>query len=218
MSSSRLFEFSWPVHQSGYAWGRAAPGSYCPEDEGWYQPLVPVDPDGPVRRYEPLRKHGALFRTFADIDLGFNGEGIVRFANQYGSLGRPPAGYRLEVPGLQVSDGFLDDWDLCRVWWEAIASMGDLVRLWDLLRLGDRARFRDRIRWEENSRVFYDNQPELPQGTSFGPRGERTVCVIASRETRQGWLDYFTPGDVVTPAHFHLMGSVNAWLRGLTDP
>src|SRR5262245_24191671 len=131
MVATRLFEFTWPVHQAGYVWGDAAPGSYHPEDEGWYRRLVPVEADGAVRRYEPLRKHGALFRTFADIDPGLEGEGIVRFADQYGLLGRPPAGYRLEVSGLQVSEGFLDTWDLYRVWWQAILSMRDLVHLWD---------------------------------------------------------------------------------------
>src|SRR5262245_49904115 len=99
MTATRLFEFHWPIHEAGYKWGEAVPGNYSPEDEGWYRRLVPADPNDRVRRYEPLRQDGAaLFKKFAEIDPGLEGEGIVYFANQYGLLGRPPAGYRLEVP------------------------------------------------------------------------------------------------------------------------
>ena len=44
----------------------------------------------------------------------------------------------------------------------------------------------------------------------------KTVVIASSRE-RQTWLERFTPGDVVTPALYYLVGSVNAKLRGLTD-
>jgi hypothetical protein len=210
---TKLIEFSWPVHEGGYGWGAPVPGSYCPEDEGWYRPLIPVDAAPRVRRYEPLREHSALFRTFGDLDIGLEGEGIVKFANQYGLLGRPPAGYRLEVPGLQVADGFLAEWDLDWFWRESISSMRDLVHLWDLLRK-DRKRLRDHVRWEGDrthgyDRVVYDN---------LRRPGEHAVRVISSREARQDWLDFLTPDDLVMPALVHLMGSVNAWTRGLIGP
>jgi hypothetical protein len=222
MAVNPLFEFRWPVHEAGYEWGGPEPGNYQPEDANWYARLVPVEPNGRVRRYAPLRKHGALFRTFADIEIGLHGEGIARFANEYGLLGRPPAGYRLGVPGPHVSDDFLDSWDIYWFWREAIRSMRNLLLLWDLLR-GDRKRLASHIRWERygrrgDTRVVYDPCPELPPGVPFGARGERAVGVIASREIRPDWLDYFTPEDVATPALTHLLCSVNAWAHGLIDP
>src|SRR5262249_54036749 len=67
-------------------------------------------------------------------------------------------------------------------------------------------------------RVSYDNRPDLAQHKRTVPPQDRILQVIASRDTREDWLAYFTPGDVVTPALFHLMASVNAWLRGLASP
>lgn len=217
MRDSRHFEFTWPVHASGYAWGSPRPGSYLPEDEGWHRQLAPVEADGPVRRYEPLREHPALFRTFADLDLGQEVDGFVRFANQYGLLGRPPAGYRLEVEGLQVGDGLLDTWDLHRAWWAATLAMRDAIFLGDLIRAGDRAQLKEHVRWEGTDRVVYDPRTNLPRSAFRVPFMELGVAVIASRQQRPDWLGHFTPGDVVTPALSHLTANVNKWLCGLTD-
>jgi hypothetical protein len=140
--------------------------------------------------------------------------GIVDFANTYGLLGRSPAGY---TRWLEVPEELIDDWDLHWVWSEAISEMRNLVQLWDLLRARDHRRLKDHVRWEGDS-VIYDNHPELPAGSSVGHHGPQKVVVIASRETRQDWFEYFTPGDVITPAQFHLMAGINAWLQGLADP
>jgi hypothetical protein len=219
MAATRIFDFSWPVHEAGYKWGECVPGTYDPEEEGWYWPLVPVDPHGCARRYEPLRQHGALFRTFAEVDTNlWASKGIVAFANTYGLLGRPPAGYRLQASKeLKAPGSLIDDWDLVWVWWKAIREMRDLVQLWDLLRARDHTQLKYYVRWE-GDKVVYDNHPELPPGSLVSRDGLRSVWVIASREERQDWFEYFTPGDVITPAYYHLMASINVWLQGLADP
>jgi hypothetical protein len=210
MAIPGLVTFNWSVHESGYVWGAGTPGT-DPEAESWYRLLLPANPVGPVRRYDPLRKHRALFRTFAAINLHFEEDGIVKFANEFGLLGRLPIGYRLvDVPWeeMEIPEG-LDNWDIYILWRWAILSMRDLVQLWDLVHSEDHARLKQHIVWEGKDKVTYYNGSD-----PF----DQVIAVITSDRVRSEWLDYFHPGDIVTPAKFYLMNQVNLWMTGLVDP
>lgn len=213
----RLFEFSWPVHELGYTWNPQEPGSYDPADAGQYRRLAPVDPGGAVRRYRPLSDNSALFREFAQIQLGQEGEGIVGFANQYGMLGRPPMSYRLELPLANLPDG-IDSWDIYFWWRQMIGAMRDMVLLWEAVQDGETRSLQEHIAWQGQEKVVFDNRADLREHSILGQYSERNIEVIASREVRADWIGYFTPGDLVTPAWFHLIGTVNMWLRGLASP
>jgi hypothetical protein len=166
-----------------------------------------VDPAGPVRWYQPLRKNTALFRAFGAIEPAYQEGGVIQFANQYGLLGDPPAGYHFNVPDLSLLES-IKTWDNLLVWRNAINAMRDMVRLWDAVRVPDHARLKKYIIWQSDHEVIFDNQE---------PYIAPSVQVIASSDEREGWFAYFKQGDLVTPAWFHLMATVNMWLTGLVN-
>jgi hypothetical protein len=204
-----LYDFTWPVHVAGYTWLPPEPGSNHPAEYTDYHGLVPVDPAGPVRWYQPLRKNTALFRSFAEVELTHQQEGrVVEFANKFGLLGDPPAGYDFSIPDLSLPED-VKSWNVL-LWWRcAIHAMRDMIGLWDAVRTRDHSRLQNYITWWNDHKVVYHNNQD--------PRFVSPLQIIASREVREGWLAHFKQGDLVTPAWFHLMSTVNMWLAGLVN-
>src|SRR4051794_3004026 len=131
------FEFTWSVDEAGYAWADPAGGPASPQADAWHRELRPFGNYFVARCYQPLREYTGLFRTFADVDTGPDGTGIIRFADRFGRLGDAPPGFSLRVPGLRAPE-VLPTFDLHQIWIWAVGEMHELVSLWDLIQSGDR--------------------------------------------------------------------------------
>ena len=77
--SDPLLRFEWPVYRGGYQW----------IESKWGLTLTPRDDQpGEPRRYRPFAKrHAGLFQAFAGLEP--NRGAALRFANEFGMLGRP---------------------------------------------------------------------------------------------------------------------------------
>src|SRR5215207_7323953 len=88
--ADELFGFRWSVPEPGFAWAqsRVFVGEDHPLNDEKQWVLIPAAKPGTrhrIRYYNPLVTHPALFKTFADLDLN-DRDGILAFANEYGSL------------------------------------------------------------------------------------------------------------------------------------
>lgn len=135
-----MWNFWWRVAMKGYVWVSEL------EDEFGETPehLEPVMLEW--RHYAPFEEPG-LFRTFAGLQA--NKEDFLRFANQYGNLGRvtpdwpdeppepPEECTRREFRAWQRDELFrLRLHDTLETWEQSHREMGQAVAVWDRLREG----------------------------------------------------------------------------------
>lgn len=217
MSKPRV-EFAWDVAESGYQWLEGLP--LLPgAPAGLYLTERPPGKAGRrVRRYEPLREHTGLFRTFADTET--TPEGILQFADAYGLLGIQDTvesfNSATEANGLTVSKGparrFVGE--KLFSWKNEITRLRGAVLLWDLLSANDEERLKAHIVWEGHDRVRFDDHSALMEDHHWAD-----ALVIASREERNPeLLASLVPGDVVQPAWVYLLERVNMFLETQTSP
>jgi hypothetical protein len=212
---STLFDFTWSVDEEGYSWGELPAGLAGSSDPARYHcVLKPAEVSVRVRQYQPLHDFTGLFRTFAAILPGPEGEGIIAFANRFGPLGSPPMGFRLTAPGMDLPQT-PDTWDLVGIWLLAIDEMNELVSLWDLVQKGDRSALSQLIQWQGRNQIYYHTWPNtiLGEGGKYGDQH-----LIFSPEHHGQWLRQFTPGDVLMPALVYVQRRVNYWIEAAASP
>jgi hypothetical protein len=203
---------TWDVDPAGYCWEKSKFGSVNIQDRRHYgRRLQTVEKSLlQTRRYQPTRRHGGLFRTFADIKPGPDAQGLVNFANQFGLLGTPPSGFRLNYPTMNVPK-LPTTWDLLGIWLLAIGEMRDLVMLREMIREGNRERLGQHIQWEGSTEIYYCTWPDPILGG-----GERELIFSVDRHGHT--LEQFTPGDVILPAMHYLRRRVNYWSHAAASP
>src|SRR4051812_31417765 len=134
--TTAAIELYWSVAEAGYVWQAPPMHAVDIHDRGTYRSVLkPADGACLFRLYQPLSDFTGLFRTFAAINPGPRGEGIIAFANRFGPLGSPPPGFRLDAPTMNLPER-PDTWDLLGIWILAIWEMSELVSVWDLIKLG----------------------------------------------------------------------------------
>jgi hypothetical protein len=104
----KIAEFSWYVDRRGYRWREGVrlqamptpPGSSLNEASPPAQTVVALEANGPEYYPDPnwdwYAPSSALYRTFTDLDG--SPDGILAFANRYGSLGLRDSAYAREDP------------------------------------------------------------------------------------------------------------------------
>jgi hypothetical protein len=218
--SSELAEFYWDVAGNGYWWVPPKPSG---RSRSTPDPLLTPCPVGPPRtrvtRYTPLDRP-ALFRDFADTSR--MQEGVLRFANRYGLLGKGTADESFSL------------------WQREITAMRQAVDLWALHQAGDQQGLARHITWhtdvDSNDLVQYQSEPVLagpdeaesphtddrdvdPEtGESPDLRSLSTTAVIAAKDHHPEWLERFRPGDVFLPALVFIQRRVNDRLHELVSP
>ncbi len=209
-----LFELTWMVDGAGYVWEKPRGGAVNIKDRRHYSlALCVVDPSTFVRRYKPMRESTGMFRSFADIVPGTDGQGIIVFANEFGPLGSPPPGFRLNAPTMNLPESPIK-WDLLGIWLLAIAEMRELVSLWELIKGGHKARLGQHIEWDGQTKVYYNTWPDPI--LAGGDRGDRELIFSVGRNGHL--LEQFMPGDIVVPAKVYLQQRVNYWLEASASP
>jgi hypothetical protein len=170
-----------------------------------------------VTRYTPLDRP-ALFRDFADTSR--TPEGVLRFANRYGLLGKGTAGESFSL------------------WRREITAMRQAVDLWALHQAGDQQGLARHIAWQRDAAgddlVQYQSEPsnldetesshtdtrDVDPETQEAPdlRSLSTTAVIAAKDHHPEWLERFRPGDLFLPALAFIQRRVNERLHELVAP
>jgi hypothetical protein len=180
--------------------------------------------DGQTRDYRPLEGTLSLYRTLGATEP--TQDGILTFVNQYGKLGE----------GVDVLT-VLDDGQLSRVeplgkWQRTIAWLGEQVRIWEMLQRGNRDGLARVFKWYGEEVVRYRPPDSLRQRLGLHPADEEHMehmirilpgsgeleSFIAGPGITSELLSRLSPGDVVGPAWYWLLGSVNSMLRSTTQP
>lgn len=177
MSYIRLDDFTWVVPEAGFRWL----SSYSVDDVDQAEMRWLVPPTSGARRHGRrylISDYPALFRTFADTPP--IEEGILQFANRFGSIGRGVV--KVRVPGEPQSDsiephpsGNYALGELQGSWAAEIGAMRNAICVWDAVRAGNRAYL------ERQIGVLYDEQgnfsaPDRP-GPSDGGEDSDVVTV-----------------------------------------
>jgi hypothetical protein len=148
--------------------------------------------------YQPMDRSG-LFRTFANVDP--TKKGVLKFANKYGWLGIN------QTVEFDAVDGSSVKYEKLSSWVNDITLMRLMVDLWDSL--DNREYLWEHIEWKGYDSVYFnpDENAPLPDTFSLAYDG-----LIASEEFTVGFDELFTPGDVLKPAHYYLMRTINKQL------
>lgn len=210
---SSFVEFYWKVPQAGFEWFATKGFPSKEETPGGVEGVYLVDRMqygvlNTVRNY-PAFKETGLFRRFAATEP--NKEGVLEFANAYGSLGG-----ELRIP-VQLPTGkgpnqyFAGPGETLEGWGAEIATMRHLIALWEAARAGNTKMLAEFIRWKGKS--IPGSEP-WPRTEVFyrGPRSrfEKIESFpIASESTNPEVLERFQVGDVTQPAWYALQRSVN---------
>jgi hypothetical protein len=145
-------EFQWSVNAAGYRWLEVSPRRWPVELRCPVSMLTVADVSTDqrywTRKYAPLRECPALFHTFADTPV--TREGILQFANRYGTLGgdasRPLDDPMRKQPSPEESS-LHGEW--IANWMEHIFSMRQAIALWEMTTSGDVAGLGKRFHWDE---------------------------------------------------------------------
>ena len=207
-----VFEFTWEVPQDGFKWVKAnvlegTPAEMKELSEGNSVEMKELDfilTDGQplgaarkLRRYTPLKLYTGLFRTFAETPD--NADGILAFANTYGSLGEKRMLIALHHEGQLL----LGTGEHISLWHKEIFFMRQALELWDAVNDNDLDLLRERIEW-------------VGEGVRYG-HGSGGQW-IASPEFHPERLERFRPGDLAAPALYVVQGIVNKRLQGRISP
>jgi hypothetical protein len=217
----KVFLYRGQVPAGGYRWVSARPADAAP-GSGPQRFLVPLatGPGGePERTYDLLELDVVLFRVFAATPP--TPEGVLTFANTYGSLGPGvpivPSAKDAPAVGPGPRGEYFPDWQ------RQISDMLQLTTLWDLLRAGDKDRLARHVLWEKG-RVRFRSHAATTEGEGGGPSAlghNKTHAVIAPVGEGPGLPGGFEPGDVLRPARAYLQQRLDQQLQrhaGGTSP
>lgn len=186
------FSFCWHVDAAGYEWEKDATSNL--------HLVARHVPGTRLNLYYPLEKNPGLFREFSALR---GKEGILQFANRYGTLFL--SGYSLPNIHPQVMTS-LDTWEM------KIADMRMLVRLWESIVDGDVRELAHIVKWEITG----------VEGVGYNVRRKDAPPSTWLWLSNYGVPCPFKRGDVLLPAQYALQAEVNARLRntenGLSIP
>jgi hypothetical protein len=187
------FDFRWSVPRAGFRWET---GTFFAEDGAPIDSLLgdaSQKNDG-LRSYAPLQEATALFRTFSEVNP--SKEGILDFANQYGSLGVATFFRAATGPPEVLAYGRFGE--RLDVWSQEILRMKEAVTLLDLVRARNEAGLSRLLRWREAhvDRLF----AAWPDSWVYEGSG-RQVTMVAGAP--------YTPSNVFAPALGLVMGWAN---------
>ncbi|MFC1628424.1 hypothetical protein ACFL3H_04865 [Gemmatimonadota bacterium] len=163
-----------------------------------------------------MEEETALFRTFADTKV--TREGILEFADKYGSLGGDVRRIVLRVSKTSTSkrdrQSRPDKAEPFSVWIQEIAAMKRAVELWDMLRESEEDELSRYIVWDgEDELPYYDSHPDSIDSET--PReGNMAHRITLHGKTRRRNWQYFQTGDLIQPAWNQLSKEIN---RGIED-
>jgi hypothetical protein len=170
---------------------------------------------------ESLRRHGALYREFAEIDP--TEAGVRGFLEKYADLGTEPraifvpkAGGPLVVfPAADNAEADLD-----RAIREALV-LGRCVRLWDMAQDKDQRGLERHIKpGNDPGRgpvLNYDSHPGLPRGHKAPRPDIRETSAIAGTDTDPELMAKAKAGDLRPAARAYLYGVIRQKLKGGLD-
>jgi hypothetical protein len=210
-----IFTFYWDVPKEGFRWIETS--EFTPNDPDppisphrtrWLTDLVPMGGWYERQRYQPLEEYPALFRTFADIPA--TEEGVLAFANKYGSLGDcKPIVLDGHGPESQRTTGY---GELLLTWIEQIHAMQRGIEVWDAFVAGDLSKLRQVIHVDkdgERIRAMYLDK---------GERGTSGVLIFDSENYPLDLSPFISSTDVRYPAQFYVQQIINERLQKHTSP
>jgi hypothetical protein len=209
-----VFTFYWDVLKEGFRWVEAnelppkdLQQPIQPQRTRWLTDLVPIGGSYLKWRYKPLEKFPALFRTFADVPA--TEEGILAFANEYGSLGIGH-GIILDVHGPD-NELLIGGGEPLKTWVEQVHAMQRAIAVWDAFEAGDLSKLREVIRvdkQEQHIRAIYLDKRE---------RDVSGAVIFDSEHYDRGLSPFISPTDVFRPALFYVQQIINERLQPHTS-
>lgn len=160
-----LFSFKWGVQEQGYEWVHIDPKLKKDKRFRSSFPCLQFIRGGEIKQYEPLKDSPQLFMKFAAI--GYEPEGILEFANEYGPLygfNEPIRGHRDYCDALGVDRSsesvlrFLGNQSISE-WRENIYWMGTLLQIWEWLQDKSSGKLGQHFIWEKDR--FKDEDPRF---------------------------------------------------------
>ena len=206
--STGPFTFSWPVPSGGYTFVDVGVRT-----SGGHPVRVLVERDEPAlieyRRYDPLTSAPALFRDLADTRP--TEEGILPFANKWGSLGV----YDVTVGKTPLGGRRAE---LFTAWVQVISELRLASWLWNRLTAETpqgRLELGRRVLWEHDgqgrAQVVIDGHPRLPRTQTWTEDGyARVLGVLPGSQ--------FIENELAMPARTFLCDLVNHNLAGRVSP
>jgi hypothetical protein len=193
--ADEMTDFLWRVSTSGYKWSdlEAAPLMNADALEGKIRVLtdgVPLGVQYAFSRYTPLLEFSGLFRTFA-LDTEPTEDGILAFANKYGTLGLQAS---VLIPSLDGRSN-VGAGETLASWTGELLDMRLAVNLWDAARHRNTSGLGRLVHWNDYG-VYYQ-----PDASRF--------AAIAGKDTRPDILARLERGDLIAPAYWHLQRVVN---------
>jgi hypothetical protein len=210
MAPDEVVDFSWDVPQEGFQWVEGYDARHGIRGR-WLAVAAPLGADGLVRRYRPLEREPALFRTFADMPL--TEEAILHFANQYGGLGLVE---RIRIVGAEESHEIHQRGESFVRWRDEIRDMRLAVMLWDAFEQRDVAAIGQCLRvqppGERLGRLIYCDEND-PDGVWHS-----RLDGSASLPIHPSLAQYVGEGDLLHAACFFVQALINLALEGRVDP
>jgi hypothetical protein len=231
------FTFLWPVPQGGFRWddelapaplfGAREPDAASSASGPWLVDPVPVGgrDEGPSPSCAPLNVPG-LHRRFASTKP--RRADILKFANKYGSLGRPVGliDPRVHTPQMMFQGEHLD------LWHRELARMAQLVEIWDLTKdPGGAGKLGQIVKWRESPPGVYLNWGREPESPRIFPDGrlrdvrtdEPEEYHLIATDGEPGIEESLLRGwrfgeDVVAPARYYVHRQVNRAMAGHVSP
>lgn len=222
--------FRMEVPETGYKWleDAYADSPFTDKKKLGSPPYLVLDDRGQtevlLRSYFPLREVPDLFCRFRDLAL--DAEGILRFANQFGSIGETS-----QVIGLGGSP-LIPTVGLSR-WHEEIQASVIAHHLWECIKVDDRRSLRQHFKWHptkfdvdlsigiQGKEVLSRTHPyvqNMPTPELVLPAHAHNTWLIDEHEAEAlrsvGW----NSGDVLGPARLALMNIVNPRLQEYCHP
>lgn len=223
-TTSGSYAFLWTVAEKGYNLldkSTHKPSSDSIEEVDGHSPwLVPQDGGGHL--YAPLSQQRTLHRKFARL---YSEDSIVRFANQYGTLGRDtllmPCGGGAVVLGESLER-----------WRRESRNLGVLLAIWDMVEKRDERKLGQIIIWRPNDRyevrvqASYDDAKRKWQISQYKGGDPQPGCSadavaltlrgIYHSELLERWQK--SRGSVIEPAKYYVCREVNKRLEGHVAP
>lgn len=204
-----IFDFIWYINDAGYRLVEAETGSVddllvvanVQSDGGLYK----------VNRYNPLRQHKCLFRTFAEE--GFEPERILDFANRFGLMGFDQEIAAAEVSPVQRNMESLRHWQL------EISSIRKALNLWDMVQEEEKAGLtvylEPFMEWLDAD-LAADGRPVAAADEDKLPEVEPEE--LRWFRTHPECLQWYLSGDLAVPALMRVQAIINHHLEKRISP